>query len=158
MTPAQMFFVLLAAGLVLMAFEVFVPGGILGAIGGLALVGAIAMGFVAFPAYGFLVAIGIVVLLALVIAVWIRIFPRTRFGRTMTVATDLSASKASEPGMERWLGVEGVAVSELRPAGFALLEGTRVDVVTTGEMIERGERVCVVEVKGNRVVVTRAKA
>jgi membrane-bound ClpP family serine protease len=30
--------------------------------------------------------------------------------------------------------------------------------VTTGEMIERGERVCVVEVKGNRVVVTRAKA
>lgn len=157
MTLPQVFFVLLIAGLVLIAFEVFVPGGVLGTIGALALVGAIAMGFAAFPAYGLFIAIGIVVLLAIVVALWIKIFPKTRVGKTMTVATDLSASKASEPGMERWLGLDGMAVSDLRPAGFALIEGTRVDVVTTGEMIARGEKIRVVEVKGNRVVVTRQK-
>ena len=38
-------------------------------------------------------------------------------------------------------------------AGTVDLDGERVDVVTEGEFIDRGARVRVVEVEGNRVVV-----
>ena len=44
----------------------------------------------------------------------------------------------------------------LRPAGFALIDGERVDVVSDGEPIEAGTAVEVVRVDGNRIVVRRA--
>jgi membrane-bound serine protease (ClpP class) len=52
---------------------------------------------------------------------------------------------------------EGITLSALRPAGIAEIEGQRVDVVTKGEMVGRGDRVRVTEVEGNRVVVERLK-
>jgi membrane-bound serine protease (ClpP class) len=45
----------------------------------------------------------------------------------------------------------------LRPAGFATFDKKRVDVVTQGEMIAKGERVRVVDVKGNRIIVAVTK-
>jgi len=45
----------------------------------------------------------------------------------------------------------------LRPAGMALINGRRVDVVTEGAMIERDTPVRVVAVEGMRVVVSVEK-
>lgn len=50
-------------------------------------------------------------------------------------------------------GKEGVAITPLRPAGTALIEGERINVVTEGAFVERDSSVTVVEVEGNRVVV-----
>jgi membrane-bound serine protease (ClpP class) len=47
----------------------------------------------------------------------------------------------------------GTAFTQLRPAGTALINGRRVDVVTEGQLIERGTPVRVVAVEGMRVVV-----
>lgn len=55
------------------------------------------------------------------------------------------------------VGREGVAHSELRPAGIALIEGKRVDVVADGALIAAGARVRVVAVEGNRVVVRKVQ-
>jgi membrane-bound serine protease (ClpP class) len=52
-------------------------------------------------------------------------------------------------------GKEGVALSPLRPAGVALIEGNRVDVVTDGEFIEKESPIRVLGVEGTRVIVTR---
>ena len=51
------------------------------------------------------------------------------------------------------LNQEGVSLSELRPAGIALIDGRRVDVVTDGEFVGVQQPVRVVEARGNRVVV-----
>ena len=50
----------------------------------------------------------------------------------------------------------GVALSALRPAGFARIDGKKVDVVTRGDMLPAGCPIVVLEVGGNRVVVGRA--
>lgn len=50
-------------------------------------------------------------------------------------------------------GSRGEALTDLRPAGTALLDGRRVDVVSRGTFIASGATVRVVEVAGNRVVV-----
>jgi len=154
----QVFIILLVSGLLLVGAEVFVPGGVLGALGGLALIGAAASAFAAFgTVVGTYVAISIVVLVGVSIVVWIKVFPRTKIGKTMTVSRDLSASTAAEPGLDELFGQQGEALSDLRPAGFARIGGKRVDVVTQGVMIDKGERVRVVEIEANRVVVKRTE-
>ncbi|NOY69945.1 MAG: serine protease [Deltaproteobacteria bacterium] len=52
-------------------------------------------------------------------------------------------------------GDEGVAVSFLRPSGKADINGERIDVITYNEFIEKGIPVKVAEVNGNRVIVVK---
>ncbi len=54
------------------------------------------------------------------------------------------------------IGMMGVALGDLRPSGFADIEGLRVDVVTRGDYIGAGEQVEVIADEGYRRVVRRA--
>ncbi|MGM0453950.1 MAG: NfeD family protein [Thermodesulfobacteriota bacterium] len=56
-----------------------------------------------------------------------------------------------------YLGKQGVALTDMRPAGTAKIEGERVDVVTRGDYIEKGDAVEVSRVEGGRVVVRKKK-
>ncbi|MDF2938950.1 MAG: serine protease, partial [Paenibacillaceae bacterium] len=60
----------------------------------------------------------------------------------------------SQPVKEYLLGKTGKALTPLRPAGTAVFDGERVDVVTAGEFIGQGQPVTVVLVEGGRVVVS----
>jgi membrane-bound serine protease (ClpP class) len=147
-------------GIALLLAEVFlIPGfGFAGILGILALLAALVMSVVgsgATPEF-FIFAAGRIVL-ALLVALaasfaMLRFMPRTRFGRQLILDTGL----ASEPDDElRWLGKRGRARSPLRPAGIAEIEGTRVDVVSEGDMIDAGTEIEVMRVEGNRIVVRR---
>lgn len=152
------------AGVVLLALEFLViPGfGIAGILGILALLGALVMsvlGTGATPEY-FMFAAGRIVfslLLALLASFFLlRFMPRTRLGRQFILDTGLGAGSASGSAPEtdlRWLGKRGRTSSPLRPAGIAEIEGTRVDVVSEGDLIAPGTPVEVTRVDGNRVVV-----
>lgn len=54
------------------------------------------------------------------------------------------------------LGKTGEVLSELRPAGSALIDGVPVDVVSEGVFVPKGTVVRVVAVEGSRVVVRKA--
>jgi len=54
------------------------------------------------------------------------------------------------------LGRQGVALSDLRPAGVARIDGHRIDVVTDGEWLAAGDPVTVIRDEGYRRVVERA--
>ncbi len=56
-------------------------------------------------------------------------------------------------GLDALLGKEGSTKSDLHPGGIAVIDGRRVDVVTEGGMIAKGQSIRVIEVEGNRVVV-----
>lgn len=143
------------AGLILIGAELFVPGGILGVIGVGLLVVATVTGYLAFPDYGTHIALGILLLTVLSIVAWIKYFPRSRVGRKLTLSSDLRDSSGTQPDVESLVGQAGEALSTLRPSGFARIGDRRVDVVTQGEMIEKGEPVRVVDVEGNRIVVQK---
>ena len=53
------------------------------------------------------------------------------------------------------LGATGIALSDLRPSGIADIDGRRVDVVTSGEYLPRGEAIEVMSDEGYRRVVRR---
>lgn len=155
---------LVGLGLVLLAVEIFViPGfGVTGILGILAIVGGLTLSLMgAGTTWEFVLAalgrVALSLLLALAGAVaLLRFLPHLPFGRRLVLETGLGAQTgyASAPESDlRWLGKRGSAVSPLRPAGIADLEGERVDVVSQGEYIEEGTPIEVIRVEGNRIVV-----
>jgi len=89
-----------------------------------------------------------------ILAFWL--VPRTKVGKTMILDT----AERSEDGfqappkeLEKLVGKSGIAITPLRPAGAAMIQGIRVDVVSQGDFIAKDSEVEVVRVEGNRVVV-----
>ena len=60
---------------------------------------------------------------------------------------------SSHPIEEDLVGAEGIALTTLRPAGTAEINGKRVDVVTDSEYVEKGKKIEVLAVQGIRIVV-----
>ncbi len=60
-------------------------------------------------------------------------------------------------GLEEMVGEKGVAESDLRPSGWAAVKDKRIFVVSEGTFIEEGEKIEILKVDGNRVVVRQAK-
>ena len=155
MEPAlQIFLASLVIGLMLLATEVFVPGGVLGAFGGLALLVAIGAGFFAFgPRGGLMAGVLLVVFGGLVFGLWIRVFPRTPMGKALTLRKDGHDFKDAAAAPSVVAGLTGIAHTDLRPAGLALLNGQRTDVVSEAGYISAGTSITVVRVEGHRIVV-----
>jgi membrane-bound serine protease (ClpP class) len=160
---------LMGSGLVLLALEIFViPGfGVAGAMGIAALLGGLSLSLIGAGAtWEFILrAVGRVVfslLIALIASLaMLRFLPRLPLGRRLILETGLPAGEgyASAPESDRsWLGKSGTALSPLRPAGIAEIEGERVDVVSDGELIESGAPIVVTRVDGNRIVVRRHRS
>ena len=150
----ELFSILIVAGLFLIGAEIFLPGGIIGFIGGMCLLAAIAVGFVAFGMQaGILIALLIVVLAGVCLAVWIKFFPKTRMGLSLTLSDDGKTFKSASPEFADLLNKEGVVLSTLRPAGIATFDGKRVDVVADGSWIESGKPIKVTRVEGVRILV-----
>jgi len=58
-------------------------------------------------------------------------------------------------GLEELVGKSGVAITTLRPAGTALIEGQRIDVVTPGTFLDKDTEITIIRIDGNRVVVDK---
>ena len=85
----ELFAILIIAGLFLIGAEIFLPGGIIGFIGGMCLLGAVVVGFVAFGVQGgILASLFIIFLAGVCLVIWIKYFPKTRMGRSLTLSDD----------------------------------------------------------------------
>ena len=142
---------LLVVGAVLLFLETLLPGLVAGVIGFLCLVAAVILGYQEFGLRtGNLVLGGVVMGLSLGAFGWLRFFPESRLAKRF-----ISKSATGELGVAKpaLLHCTGVAITQLRPSGATVFGGNRVDVVTEGELIDRGVSVRVIEVEGARVVV-----
>ena len=71
-----------------------------------------------------------------------------------TLSREQGVTSQSED-MDQFLGLEGTALTDLRPSGMALLNDRRTDVVTRGEYLDKGTPVVVVKITGNQIVVKK---
>jgi membrane-bound serine protease (ClpP class) len=132
------------AGLGLIVAEMFMPGLVMGLLG----LGAIGVSVVFGFKHHWAVGSGQVVAALVVVPVAFYMASR-RLG----LKESLEGSVSFAQDWAAYVGKEGEAWTELRPAGMVMIEGKRIDVVTAGELVEKGKRVRVVKVEGNRVVV-----
>ena len=59
--------------------------------------------------------------------------------------------------LEKFIGKQGMTLTMLRPVGKAQFGDTILDVVSEGELIEKGKQVKVIKVEGNRIVVSEVE-
>lgn len=151
----QIYLVLLITGVMLIGAEVFVPDGILGTIGGLLLLGAAAVGFMVFPfTIAALALAGKIALVCISLLLWIRLFPITPFGKRMMSDGNLKSAHATDESLPALKGAHGITTSDLRPSGYAEINGKRIDVISaSGNMIPNNTPIEVVQVEGYRVLV-----
>lgn len=73
---------------------------------------------------------------------------------TLHNSLDTKDGAVSQPS--EWsvlVGKTGTTLGALHPAGSAMIEGVKYDVVSKGDYIEKGKRIVVVAIDGNRIVV-----
>lgn len=157
--------VLLAAGLVLLAVEAFVlPGfGVAGVLGIAAVVASIFV-TLAGPAptaadvwtAGAVIASSVALV---VFALWqiLRHLPNDSRGRNLLLQASTSREQGYVASLRRdeLVGREGVAVTDLRPAGVARVGEERLDVVAERGFVPAGTPIRVLRAEGYRHVVGR---
>lgn len=149
---------LVFCGLLLVVAEIFLPGGVLGLVGAGCLIAASVMAFKEYgPAGGAMFTLAELALGAVVILQAVRWIPNTRLGKGLVLGAAVEGSAPAKENAEL-LGREGVAITQLRPAGAARIDGHRQDVVTEGGLIEAGTALRVIGVEGMRVVVRPIEA
>ena len=147
--------ILFVVGLALILLEFFLPGGIVGIIGFVSVIASL------FLASDNVVHMGISILIAIGISILASILMIKVFGKKMklfkriilTDSTNTEQGYISNKSRVELIGMEGVALTTLRPSGTVILEGERIDVVSEGGYISQGARVIVVKAEGSRVVV-----
>jgi membrane-bound serine protease (ClpP class) len=148
---------LLIVGTFLIGAEIFIPGAIAGTIGGVALLAAVIVAFNISPTLGFYTLFGVFILVTLTTIAWLRLFPKSGIGKKMTLDVDGKEFKSAN-SRQNLLGKTGTTHSELRPAGFALIDGKRIDVVSEGGIIDANTPIFVIRVEGTRVVVRKGES
>lgn len=142
--------VLLLLAVALFFAEVFIPS-----FGVLSLAGIACLTFGIFKAFaissfaGFMTIAGSLVLVPTSVVVALKLMRHTSLILEESVdgeATHIDISL---------LNANGNALTDLHPAGKALIHEQKVDVITRGELIDKGDAISVVEVAGNRIVVAR---
>lgn len=146
-------------GLIFIILEFFVPGGIIGSIGLIAVIGSLFMA----ADNNTLIAVSllIAVMVSLTVSILlVKVFNKNmKFFKKMVLrdATTTEEGYVSNVNRVELLGKIGTALTPLRPAGIAYIDDERVDVVTEGSFIDQDSDVVVVKVEGSRIVVRERK-
>lgn len=161
---------LFVIGLILLAVEIFViPGFGFAGIGGIVLIVA-ALFLALLGADPFFdwdqVSTAIfqltaaLVLSLIVFLVILKFLPKSSAFSRLVLAEEESADKGfvSYPSDKELLGKEGIALTDLRPAGSAEFNGERIDVVADWDYIVKGKKIKVIKVEGIKVVVKEVQA
>ncbi|MGG1677462.1 nodulation protein NfeD [Neobacillus sp. NRS-1170] len=147
--------ILFAGGILLIFLEFFLPGAISGTLGVAALILSL------FLAGENALQMGVSILIAIFISILIFFLMIKVFGKKLILFNRmvLSESARKEDGYvsninrTELIGKEGIALTILRPAGTAIIQNERIDVVSEGGFIEQNASVKVIKVEGARIVV-----
>ena len=135
-------------GLLLIYFEFFLPGGILGAIGGIAiLISIFLFALENIPIYWMFLYILILVLLIIFtirLALWI-----LKNKPSIYANNDQSGYVASEYD-KKLIGMVAKTLTDLKPAGSIEVEGCQYQAVSESIYIKKGEKVKIISGEGFR--------
>lgn len=159
--------IMFVVGLVLLIIEIFVlPGfGIFGVMGIILMIASLFLGLIAdFPlvdwnmlSFAIIQLASAFVLGAIVIYILLKFLPKTQIWNKLVLQTNIDAKSGyvSSIQAKELIGKKGKALTDLRPSGTVLIDNKRIDVVTAGEYIERGNKIIVISEEGSKVVVEK---
>lgn len=144
-------------GTLMILLEIFLPGGILGIIGGGLMIVGMVIAFQDFGTAGGLLAIFIgvaIVGLGLVVEfVWL---PRTKFGRRFFLSSSVTGAASQPQDAELVVGKECEAATVLAPSGMVVLDGKQHEAFCRDGYADRGARLVVRGTDNFRLIVSKS--
>lgn len=154
-------FLYLACAALIIA-EIFIPSG--GIISLFALACVIGGAVIFFRHSNMAGWIGVVIALIMIPSTLVfayRIFPKTRFGKSVTLTPPERQKGDAIPDTEELkelLGAMGVVLTPLRPVGMCDFSGQRVECVAEGGYVDREKKVKVINVESTQLTVREIEA
>jgi membrane-bound serine protease (ClpP class) len=161
---------LFGGGLILLLIEAFlIPGfGVIGILGIGAILASLFLAMLGLPLVisydlglvnGAIHVLGgsIIIAFAIMLASF-RFLPTSGFARRIVLTTrqfESEGFRSTRPEWQNLLDQSGIALTDLRPSGKALIAAVKYDVITLGDYIDKGQAIRVVRVEGMRIVVRR---
>ncbi len=144
----------LIIGILLMAVELVIPGGIVGLIGYCLFMWGVFIGLGGGDIATYAV-LGSTIVLLLLLVTFFNHFSKTWIGKLFTLGQRSTTKQGyvSNDVQSDLQGKIGVAHTPLRPAGIARIDDMLIDVVTEGDFIDAGATIVVVRVIGSRNIV-----
>lgn len=142
-------------GILFIVIELLTPGiGVFAGIGIVAILYSFIMALGGDAAAVYLLALSMAISLA-AFTVVLKKLPSSRIWSKLVLRDASTTEKGyvSAANYTSLIGKEGVVLTELRPAGTALLDQKQADVVSEGRYIEKGAKIRVISVTGSRIVV-----
>jgi len=148
---------LFAFGAVLIALEVFVPGGVLGVIGGLAMVAGCLFAFYDYGASGGgLATAAALSILGLALYAELVLLPKTRLGKKLFLSQAVEGISQPAPAdAAQVVGKTVESVTLLAPSGYVLFEGRRYEARSQSGLVPKGTTVRVVGVDNFHLIVSK---
>jgi membrane-bound ClpP family serine protease len=148
--------ILQLTGIVIIIAEIIIPSG--------GILSILAIGIFAYSLYMVFTTISIaagmvfliidLITIPVLLIIGIKFIARSPVTLKETLSREQGVTSQSED-MNQSLGLEGTALTDLRPSGMALISDRRTDVVTRGEYLEKGTPVVVIKITGNQIVVKK---
>lgn len=151
--------ILLGIGLLCLVLEFFIPSsGMLGLMCVLSLVGAIVLGFMSGTTTGAAMLLGVLISVPAFLFAAVHFWPTTSFGKMIlneppSHADEVLPETHTYRGLRELVGKRGTAKSLMLPGGIVQVEGKNYDAISEGTPIESGQRVLVVQISTQRLVV-----
>ena len=144
------------AALVLVFFEVILPGGILGGLGALCILVATWFGFDAYGLLGGLaVLLGALLAVGCLVFVEFRLLARTPLGQRFFLKAAVHGHTRAAPAADSIIGREGTAVTRLSPSGMIEIDSKQFEAYSQDGYIERGHKVAVVSKDNFKLIIKK---
>ena len=100
-----------------------------------------------------LALVGVLALIGVAVFLSYRSAMNGRLSKSHLVLKDTEKTAAEDK--PDWIGMEGVAVTALRPTGQIEIDGKRLNAASTGDFVEKGSAVLVTGMEGDHCVIKR---
>lgn len=146
-------------GALLLAIELFVPGMIVGIIGGLALLAGVVTAFNLYGALGGILALlGGGLLVGVTLYLEFVVLPKTRLAKKFSMTANVDGT--SQPAVAELAEVidqSGETITPLAPTGYISLHGRRYEAFSQSGFLAKGVSVRVTGLDNFRLIVTQNK-
>jgi len=137
----------------IMADLLFIPGGIVAVMGGTLILGALISSYrllgstiTLYLVFASLLLAGLITFLSIKLKLW-------RMFVSKQSENKIDGFSAHDTQIESHIGKSGQTVSALRPAGTILIEGKKMDAITSGNFIDQGKAIVVTGVSTGQLIV-----
>lgn len=151
--------IVLIVGFILIGIELVLPG--FGAPGIMGIICLVAGVFLVTDSLeeGILVTVVVLVILSILVAVIIGLMHYRKFKSPIILDAEVRAENIylGASDLNYLLDREGVATTDLRPAGKGDFDGIELDITSEGPYMEKGSRIIISKISANRLIVKALK-